>query len=100
MCRYEDLVGCAFLPGCSTEAAVERGGRLQALLEDARSTWPENVSQPTRMAVAIATARANENAEQFLARLNQTLAQTAEAAKFEIAIHDGQRVVLEGAVGV
>jgi diguanylate cyclase (GGDEF)-like protein len=100
MCAYSEATVCAFLPGCSHDIALERGARMQALLEDIRSTWESDSVAPDRLTIAAATAVTGEVPSALYIRLESALSAGAHCGRFELMLHDGQRVVCENGVHV
>ena len=85
ICRLRQNTLCVFMPGCSLNAALERAGGMQHLLEERRESSVLN-HYPERFAMAAATARFNEEAGSFLQRLEDALEEAQDASALELVV--------------
>ncbi len=98
ICIYRANTACVFLPGCSTEAAVERASRIQMLLENSRGDWQPLDHCPDRLSISIAQALSHEEPCGFMERLDSALNEAQDSGRFELVIHDGQSTQFESTV--
>ncbi len=94
-CHFKQSCSCMLMPGCALELAVERCSKIQAGLEQARAFWEPLEDCPTRLAIAIATASADEEPASFLHRLEETLEEAEHVDTHEIVIHDGKSIQVQ-----
>lgn len=85
ICRLRQNTLCVFMPGCSLNAALERAGSMQHLLEEHRESSMRH-HYPERFAIAAATARFNEEAGSFLQRLEEALDEAQDANALELVV--------------
>ena len=85
ICRLRQNTLCVFMPGCSLDAALERAGRMQHLLEE-RQAVSAPKHYPERLAIAAGCAQYNEEAGIFLQRLESALDEAQDAAPLELVV--------------
>ncbi|MCA9132180.1 MAG: hypothetical protein KDA45_03465, partial [Planctomycetales bacterium] len=89
VCLYQTYTLCIFMPGCSLDAAIDRGSKLQANLRTAQEQWPGEVC-PQRFAIALAGVGDTEDSARFLNRLEGALEEGVDASVNELVVHTGE----------
>jgi diguanylate cyclase len=87
ICRLRQNTLCIFLPGCTLNAALEKAGGMQHLLED-RQTSDDEFDYPERFAIATGISLINETCGPFLQRLEDALEEAQDAGPFELVVCD------------
>lgn len=87
ICRLRQNTLCIFLPGCSLNAALEKAGGMQHLLEDSQ-TADDEIDYPERFAIATGSSLTNETCGPFLQRLEDALEEAQDAGPFELVVCD------------
>ena len=88
VCLYKANTLCVFMPGCSPDSAMERVASIIESLENVRDSWVTGTC-PERLAIAVAAITNNEEAPQYLDRLEGSLNEARDREMNEIVIHDG-----------
>ncbi len=89
VCLFRPLTLCIFMPGCSTDAGVDRASKIQHCLQDRRDTWPTEHC-PAKLAISIASFHHPEDVAHFLNRLEKALDEAQDAAVMEVVVHHGE----------
>ena len=87
LCRLRQNTLCVFLPGCTLNAALEKAGGMQHLLED-RQASNDEIDYPVRFAIATGCTLTNETCGPFLQRLEDALEEAQDAGPFELVVCD------------
>lgn len=87
ICRLRHNTLCIFLPGCTLNAALEKAGGMQHLLEE-RRTADNEIDYPERFAISTGSSLTNETCGPFLQRLEDALEEAQDAGPFELVVCD------------
>lgn len=94
LCRYRQHTLCILMPGLTLDAAIERANGMQHSLLNHRRTLSLAGPLPESFSISVAVAKANEEREELMKRLEFAREQPRDIAAQEIIIHEGTQCAI------
>jgi diguanylate cyclase (GGDEF)-like protein len=87
-CIYRPMTLCLFLPGCPTDAVIQRACELLMHLNRELDSWVSETI-PDQFAIGVGHSLENEEAAPMLNRIEQALDEACDASPSELVVHTG-----------